>query len=62
VPETLESSLQLAETALVDLGVAMGPVIASVHQMREDLRIGIKDAAQLENAPKLRRLRADEVP
>src|SRR5690606_29525352 len=47
VPETLESSLQLAETALVDLGIAMGPVIASVHQIREDLRIGIKDAAQL---------------
>lgn len=62
VPETLESSLQLAETALVDLGVAMGPVIASIHQMREDLRMGIKDAAQLETAPKLRRLRADEVP
>lgn len=62
VPETLESSLQLAETALVDLGVAMGPVIASIHQTREDLRMGIKDAAQLETAPKLRRLRADEVP
>lgn len=62
VPETLESSLQLAETALVDLGVAMGPVIASIHQTREDLRMGIKDAAQLEIAPKLRRLRPDEVP
>ncbi|WP_375195995.1 cation:proton antiporter [Sphingobium sp.] len=62
VPETLESSLQLAETALVDLGVAMGPVIASIHQTREDLRMGIKDAAQLETAPKLRRLRADEIP
>jgi CPA2 family monovalent cation:H+ antiporter-2 len=61
VPETLESSLQLAETALVDLGVAMGPVIASIHQMREDLRVGIKDAAQMETAPKLRRLRPDEV-
>jgi CPA2 family monovalent cation:H+ antiporter-2 len=62
VPETLESSLQLAETALVDLGIAMGPVIASIHQTREDLRMGIKDAAQLETAPKLRRLRPDEVP
>ena len=61
VPETLESSLQLAETALVDLGVAMGPVIASIHQTREDLREGIKDAAQMQTAPKLRRLRADEV-
>ncbi len=60
VPETLESSLQLAETALVDLGVAMGPVIASIHQMREDLRVGIKDAAEMAVAPKLRRLRADE--
>lgn len=60
VPETLESSLQLAETALVDLGVAMGPVIASIHQTREDLRMGIKEAAQMETAPKLRRLRPDE--
>ena len=61
VPETLESSLQLAETALIDLGVAMGPVIASIHQMREDLRVDIRDAAQMETAPKLRRLRPDEV-
>ena len=61
VPETPESSLQLAETALVDLGVAMGPVIASIHQTREDLRLGIKDAAQMDVAPKLRRLRPDEV-
>ena len=29
VPETLEASLQLSEAVLVDLGVAMGPVIAS---------------------------------
>ncbi|KFG90104.1 putative Glutathione-regulated potassium-efflux system protein KefB [Sphingobium herbicidovorans NBRC 16415] len=62
VPETLESSLQLAETALIDLGIAMGPVIASIHQTREDLRMGIKDAAQMDTAPKLRRLRPDEVP
>jgi CPA2 family monovalent cation:H+ antiporter-2 len=60
VPETLESSLQLAETALVDLGVAMGPVIASIHQTREDLREGIKDAAQMDRAPRLRRLRQEE--
>lgn len=60
VPETLESSLQLAETALVDLGVAMGPVIASIHQARENLREGIKDAANLETAPKLRKLRAED--
>ena len=62
VPETLASSLQLAETALVDLGVAMGPVIASIHQKREDLREGIKEAASMEQAPRLRRLKADETP
>jgi len=61
VPETLESSLQLAETALVELGVAMGPVIASIHQKREDLRQSIKDSADLAVAPKLRHLRPDEV-
>ena len=35
VPETLESSLQLSEAVLVDLGVAMGPVIASIHEKRD---------------------------
>ncbi len=60
VPETLESSLQLAETALVELGVAMGPVIASIHQTRENLREDIKERANLDAAPKLRRLRPDE--
>ncbi len=28
VPEAVEASLQIAEAVLVDLGVAMGPVIA----------------------------------
>ena len=35
VPETLEASLQLSEAVLVDLGVAMGPVIASIHEKRD---------------------------
>lgn len=61
VPETLESSLQLAETALVDLGVAMGPVIASIHQVRENLRQEIKDSANLDTAPKLRRARITDI-
>lgn len=61
VPETLESSLQLAETALVDLGVAMGPVIASIHQRREDLRQEIKQSANMAVAPRLRRARATDV-
>jgi CPA2 family monovalent cation:H+ antiporter-2 len=38
VPETVESSLQLAEAVLVDLGVPMGPVIASIHAKRAQLR------------------------
>lgn len=60
VPETLESSLQLAETALIELGVAMGPVIASIHQQREDLRQGIKHMASLDHVPRLRRLRSED--
>lgn len=60
VPETLESSLQLAETALIELGVAMGPVIASIHQHREDLRQDIKRLAQLDHVPRLRRLRSGD--
>ncbi|MBN8832113.1 MAG: cation:proton antiporter [Sphingomonadales bacterium] len=60
VPEALESSLHLAETALVDLGVAMGPVIASVHQKREDLQNEIKAAAQMEQTPRLRSRRMEE--
>jgi CPA2 family monovalent cation:H+ antiporter-2 len=59
VPETLEASLQLSEAALVDLGVAMGPVIASIHEKRDELRAQIKSEARLEEAPRLggRRLR-----
>ena len=59
VPETLEASLQLAEAALVDLGIAMGPVIASIHEKRDELRAQIKAEAELEEEPRLggRRLR-----
>lgn len=59
VPETLEASLQLSEAALVDLGVAMGPVIASIHEKRDQLRAQIKSEAELDEAPRSlgRRLR-----
>src|SRR5439155_5319869 len=57
VPETLEASLQLSEAALVDLGVAMGPVIASIHEKRDELRAQIKTEAELHEAPRLGRLR-----
>ncbi|MBN8814742.1 MAG: cation:proton antiporter [Sphingomonas sp.] len=61
VPETLESSLQLSEAVLVDLGVAMGPVIASIHEKRDILRKAIKEAASLEREPRIRRVRRDPV-
>ncbi len=54
VPETLESSLQLSEAVLVDLGVAMGPVIASIHEKRDELRAAIKSAGLLDEAPRLK--------
>jgi CPA2 family monovalent cation:H+ antiporter-2 len=38
VPETVEASLQLSESLLVDLGVPMGLVIASVHEKRDEIR------------------------
>ena len=52
VPETLEASLQLSEAALVDLGVPMGPVIASIHEKRDELRAEIKSEADLEEKPR----------
>jgi CPA2 family monovalent cation:H+ antiporter-2 len=38
VPETIEASLQLSEAVLVDIGVPMGLVIASIHERRDDFR------------------------
>lgn len=38
VPETIEASLQLSEAALVDIGVPMGLVIASIHERRDEFR------------------------
>ena len=52
VPETLEASLQLAEAVLVDTGLAMGPVIASIHEKRDELRSRIKTEAELDEAPR----------
>lgn len=54
VPETLESSLQLSEAMLVDLGVPMGPVIASIHEKRDEFRRQIKDQGGLDRKPKLK--------
>jgi monovalent cation:H+ antiporter-2, CPA2 family len=46
VPETVEASLQLSEAALVGLGVATGPVIASIHEKRDEIRHALQDAAR----------------
>jgi monovalent cation:H+ antiporter-2, CPA2 family len=54
VPETLESSLQLSEAVLVGLGVPMGPVIASIHEKRDELRAVIMNEGQLPTKPKLK--------
>ena len=51
VPETIESSLQLSEAVLVDLGMAMGPVIASIHEKRAELRQQIMEMGQLREEP-----------
>jgi CPA2 family monovalent cation:H+ antiporter-2 len=45
VPETVEASLQLSEAALVALGVAMGPAIASIHEKRDEIRRTLQQAA-----------------
>ncbi len=45
VPETIEASLQLSEAALVGLGVPTGPVIASIHEKRDEFRHELQDAA-----------------
>ena len=57
VPENVESSLQLAEAVLIDLGVPMGPVIASIHEKRDELRAQIKGSGATPKRPPLRSLR-----
>jgi monovalent cation:H+ antiporter-2, CPA2 family len=44
VPETTEASLQLAENTLVDLGVPMGLVLASIHERRDAFRKVFQEA------------------
>jgi CPA2 family monovalent cation:H+ antiporter-2 len=60
VPETLEASLQLAEAVLVDVGAPVGPVIASIHEKRSELRAKIMQEGQLEAEPRLGRRRLRE--
>ena len=57
VPEALEASLQLSEAVLVDIGVAMGPVIASIHEKRSQLRAEIMEQGEMAEEPTLGRRR-----
>lgn len=58
VPETIEASLQLAENTLIDLGVPMGLVLASVHERRDVFRrqFGSRDGQHDAGALRGRRL------
>lgn len=63
VPETIEASLQLAEAALVEIGLAMGPVIATIHERRAELQAEIKAMApQAEVRVRGRRRLRDMLP
>ncbi len=46
VPETIEASLQLSEALLIDIGVPMGPVIASIHEKRDEFRKMLQSPAK----------------
>jgi monovalent cation:H+ antiporter-2, CPA2 family len=45
VPETIEASLQLSEAVLIDLGIPMGPVIATIHEKRAEMQALIRTMA-----------------
>lgn len=63
VPETVEASLQLAENVLVDIGMPMGLVIASVHERRDEFRAEIQKSGGNPRPPRPGRrppLRRDE--
>ena len=58
VPEAIEASLQLSEAALVGLGLATGPVIASIHEKRDEIRRGLQQAARAAGLADIRSVRA----
>lgn len=61
VPETIEASLQVSEAALVGLGLAAGPIIASIHQKRDNFRAELQEAARKSGAQETRSIRAKAV-
>jgi K+:H+ antiporter len=58
VPETIEASLQLSEAVLVGVGIATGPVIASIHERRDEVRRELQDAAITAGRAESRSIRA----
>ena len=58
VPETIEASLQLSEAVLVDIGVATGPVIASIHERRDEFRRILQRGADEESPRQVGEFRA----
>jgi monovalent cation:H+ antiporter-2, CPA2 family len=58
VPEAIEASLQLSEAALVGLGLPTGPVIASIHEKRDEIRRGLQQAARAAGLQETRSVRA----
>jgi K+:H+ antiporter len=58
VPEAIEASLQLSEAALVGLGLPMGPVIASIHEKRDEIRHELQQAARAAGLEDIRSVRA----
>lgn len=54
IPETIEASLQLAEALLVDIGVPMGYVIASIHEKRDEYRKFLQPLGDRRRAQRVR--------
>jgi len=57
VPETVEASLQLSEASLAGLGLPIGPVIASIHELRDEFRTEFQAAALRYGRPITRAIR-----
>jgi CPA2 family monovalent cation:H+ antiporter-2 len=58
VPETIEASLQLSEAALIGLGISTGPVIASIHEKRDEFRHMLQAAALQAGRDKIHSIKA----
>ena len=58
VPETVEASLQLSQAALLGLGIAAGPAIASIHEKRDEIRLALQQAAREAGLAKIHSVRA----